>query len=86
MAAQYIFTKYRSDREYVTPPMSLDEALQYFSYTLECGRRCEREKGNKKINMNPKTVPSLVKQLNNAASNAANGNGASYSYERVTYG
>lgn len=82
--AQYIFIKHLSGREYVTAPMSLKGALHYFSYTLECGRSYEHEKGNKKINMNPKTAASFVKQLNNAASNAAaNGNGAFYTYERV---
>lgn len=82
--AQYIFIKHARGREYVTAPMSLNGALHYFSYTLECGRYYEHERGNKKINMNPKTVRSLVKQLNNAASNAAaNSNGALYTYERV---
>lgn len=53
---------------------TLEELLSYFSYTLECGKSYEHEKGNKKINLNPKTAKSLVTQLNNAVNNsAANG-------------
>ena len=46
----------------------------YFGYTLECGQSYEREKGNKKINRNPKSGKSLVDNLNKAVNNsAANG-------------
>lgn len=53
---------------------TLEELIQYFSYTLECGKSWERERGNKKINVHPKTIKSLVTNLNNAKANsAANG-------------
>ena len=53
---------------------TLEELIQYFSYTLECGKSWERERGNKKINVHPKTIKSLVNNLNNAKTNsAANG-------------
>lgn len=53
---------------------TIKELIQYFSYTLECGKSWEHEKGNKKISMNPRNGESLVKNLNNAKSNtAANG-------------
>ena len=57
---------------------------EYFSYTLETGKSWEHERGNKKINLKPKTAASLVKNLNNAVNNAAaNGCGSSY-YELKT--
>jgi len=52
---------------------------QYFNYTLECGRSYEREKGNYKINCNPKSAKSLVTNLNRAVTNsAANGYASTY--------
>ena len=58
------------DMEYLT---------DYFSYTLECGKAYEHEKGNKKINLKPKSGKALVTALNNAASNsAANGDPSTY--------
>jgi hypothetical protein len=50
-----------------------------FGYTLECGQSYEREKGNKKINRNPKSGKSLVDNLNKAVNNSAT-NGYSYVY------
>jgi hypothetical protein len=51
----------------------------YFGYTLECGQSYEREKGNKKINRNPKSGKSLVDNLNKAVNNsAANGYSSTY--------
>lgn len=53
---------------------TLEELLNAYRYTLECGQSYEHEKGNKKINMNPKSAKALVTQLNNAVNNsAANG-------------
>tara|TARA_R110001632_G_scaffold76073_1_gene172691 strand:- start:910 stop:1155 length:246 start_codon:yes stop_codon:yes gene_type:complete len=55
------------------------ELIEYFGYTLECGKSWEHEKGNKKININPKGIKSLVKNLNNADNNSAsNGCGMDY--------
>jgi hypothetical protein len=51
----------------------------YFGYTLECGRSWEHEKGNYKINCNPKSAKSLVTNLNRAVTNsAANGCASTY--------
>ena len=59
---------------------TLEELIQYHGYTLECGQSWEYEKGNKKINRNPKSVKALITNLNNAVNNtAANG------YAGVTY-
>lgn len=58
---------------------TIDELIKVFSYTLEVGASWQHERGNKKINRNPKTIQSLVDNLNNAANNsAANGNGSTY--------
>ena len=45
-----------------------------FGYTLDCGRSYQHEKGNSKINTNPKSAASLITNLNKAVNNsAANG-------------
>lgn len=64
----------------VTPVTgTIPELIEYFRYTLECGKSWEHEKGNKKINMNPKSGKSLVTNLNNAENNSArNGCGSNY--------
>lgn len=58
---------------------TIEDLLQIFYYTLEKGKSWERECGNKKINMQPKTIGSLITNLNNAESNAAS-NGYSGTY------
>lgn len=79
---RYTITKTRRGRV-TTFDGTLEELKQTFSYTLEAGQSWERERGNKKINTNPKTVKSLVKNLNNAVNNsAANGYSETY-YELV---
>lgn len=50
---------------------TLAELIDYFSYTLLKGKSWEHERGNKRINMAPKTINSLVDNLNNAETNAA---------------
>lgn len=55
------------------------ELVENFHYTLEKGKSWERERGNKKINMNPKSISSLISNLNNAENNAA-ANGFSGTY------
>lgn len=73
LAKRYIITHTRlmNGRDYNSPPLTLDEAIQYFSYTLECGALYEHEKGNKKINLAPKTIHSLLYNLNNASANSS---------------
>ncbi len=72
------------DREYTTEG-TLEELIEYFRYTLETGKSYEREKGNKKINLNPKTIQQLCDNLAKAKDNAArNGySGHSYSWEEI---
>lgn len=82
---RYVFTKTRfmTGRTYVTDPLTLAEAIKYYSYTLECGDSYYYEKGAKKVNRNPKTVKSLLTSLNNAAHNT-NGGNEFYSYVEAT--
>ena len=58
-------------REYKSPAMTLEEAIKYYGYTLATGKSYEHEKGNKKINCNPKTIKGLMTALINADNNAA---------------
>lgn len=75
-------TKPLSGRSYTSRPMTLAEAVKYYSYTLEVGASYEHEKGNKRINRNPRTILSLMSSLNNASNNAArNGCGDYYTHE-----
>ena len=53
------------------PPLTIEEAIEYYKYTLEKGASQEHKKGNKKINLKPKTIASLISNLNNAVNNAA---------------
>jgi len=81
---QYRITYERpmSGRTYTSRPLTLEEAIDYYGYTLEVGASWSHEPGNKKINTSPKTITSLITNLNNASNNAAcNGCGDYYSYE-----
>ena len=81
MPKQYIITSTSpyTGRSNTSRPLTVAEAVEYFSYTLECGASWAHEKGNKKINRSPKTIKSLVTNLNNASSNTArNGCGNYY--------
>ena len=72
----------RRGRTRETGYKTLQELIEYFSYTLECGASYQHEKGNKKIDRNPKTIKSLIKNINNAVNNAA-ANGYSSKYYRL---
>ena len=62
---------------------ALEELIGFYSYTLENGQSWEHEKGNKKINCNPRSVATLVKNLNNAVNNSAANGYAGVSYSLV---
>ena len=62
---------------------TLEELTQAFSYTLTVGKSYERERGNRKINLAPKTISSLVNNLNNARDNAARNGYSGYDYRIV---
>jgi hypothetical protein len=81
-AAEKSFTIYK-DRKGRTSETSgtLQELIKNFSYTLETGKSYESEKGNKKINLQPKTIGALVKALNDSVTNsAANGSPSTHYY------
>lgn len=61
---------------------TIPELIEYFRYTLEKGQSWQYERGNKKINTNPKTIDALVRALNDSEDNAA-ANGYSGVYYRV---
>lgn len=62
---------------------TLAELIDAYSYTLECGKAYERERGNAKITMSPRTVESLVTNLNRAACNSSSIGSANSFYELV---
>ena len=64
---------------------TIDELVQCFSYTLECGASYAHEKGNKKINRNPTTIKSLISNLNNAVNNSAANGYAGETFTEVEY-
>lgn len=53
----------------LTQTGTLAELINAYSYTLECGKSYEFERGAKKVNRAPKTIKSLLLALNNAAIN-----------------
>jgi len=79
-----IQTKHRDGRTYEIEG-DLQELIKSCSYTLDCGRSYQHEKGNKKINCTPKSIDTLIKNLNNAVNNsAANGYaGVTYDYVKL---
>lgn len=62
---------------------TLAELIDDYGYTLECGKAYERERGNAKINMSPKTVGALVTNLNRAVNNSSRTGSANSFYELV---
>jgi len=77
-------TKHRTGQTYEQVG-TLAELIKAYSYTLEVGESWQHEKGNKKINRNPKTIETLVKNLDAAKTNAAtNGySGVSFTFEII---
>lgn len=62
----------RPDRDTETTG-TLEELIQHFAYTLECGASYAHQKGCKKVNTSPKTFKALVTALNNANENTRSG-------------
>lgn len=83
---RFIITRTRlmTGRQYVSEPMTVAEAVEHFGYTLETGKSYEHESGNRKINLRPTTIRSLITNLTNASANAAaNGCGDIFSVEEA---
>lgn len=62
---------------------TLEELIASHSYTLECGAAYAHEKGNKKVELKPRTIKGLVSNLNKAVNNSAANGCASSHYELV---
>jgi len=65
-----IKTKDRDGRTYEQTG-TIEELVNAYSYTLDCGASWAHEEGNSKINTLPKTAKSLVINLNKAVNNSA---------------
>ena len=80
-------TKDRTGAE-STSTGTIAQLVEAYNYTLLTGYSYNHEKGNKKINMNPKSIVTLVNNLNAAVNNsAANGYaGKTYRSELVYIG
>jgi hypothetical protein len=63
---------------------TLETLISAYSYTLECGASYQHERGNSKINQNPKTIGALITNLNKAANNSAANGYSGKSYSLVT--
>ena len=63
---------------------TIDDLVKAFSYTLEVGQSWEYERGNHKINRNPKNINSLVKNLQWAKDNAARNGYSGIFYDALT--
>ena len=48
---------------------TIEELIQTFKYTLECGESWQHEKGCRKVNTNPKTIKGLLTALSNSVYN-----------------
>jgi len=84
MAKTYVIrsTRHRNGSSF-TMEGTVAELVGKTAYTLECGASWQHEKGNKKINQNPKTINSLISNLNNAVNNSAANGCADTFYELV---
>ena len=83
MAKTYTIIKTRRGKETVISGTLEYLVNDYFGYTLEVGKSWEHEKGNRKVNINPKTGAALVKSLNIAVDNAAANGYSGVSFELV---
>ena len=87
-AKRYVITSTRpfSGRSYKSRPLTVAEAVEYYGYTLEVGASWAHEKGNRRVNRNPKTIASLITNLNNASKNAARNGCGDYYYAEEFFG
>ncbi len=61
----------REDSTYTSDVGTIDDLNKYYGYSLEVGASWEHEKGNRKINRNPRGIKSLLTNLHNAKNNSA---------------
>lgn len=76
----------RSRTSYYYQTGTLEDLIRAYSYTLECGQSWQHERGNKKINRNPKSISGLITNLNNAVNNSAQNGYAGKTYRILPEG
>lgn len=71
MAKRYIITRssFHKGTEHKSHPMTLSEAVEYYSATLASGKALEHERGNRKVNLKPTTIKALLTSLANSSHN-----------------
>ena len=68
----------------LTDSMPLWEAVHFYGHILDCGISCQYDRiGNTKINRTPKTIASLIRNLNAAVNNSAANGCSTISYSAV---
>ena len=67
----------------LTDSMPLWEAVHFYGHALDCGFLHQNKHGNTKINRTPKTIASLIRNLNAAANNVATNGQSTISYSAV---
>lgn len=79
VAKKYIITCTKGvaySNQYHSSPMTLEEAIDHYSSILSTGKLYE--KGNKKINLAPKTMKALMSSLIYAANNISKSTSSSF--------
>lgn len=74
----------KNGRDYSPSIGTIPELIEAYSYTLEVGASWQHEKGNKKINENPRGIKSLITNLYNAKNNAAANGYSGWDYKEGT--
>ena len=71
MPKRYTITRisFHKGTQYTSQPMTVAEAVEYYSATLASGKALEHERGNKKVNLKPKTIKALLTSLANSSHN-----------------
>ena len=62
---------------------TISDLVKAYGYSLEVGQSWQHEKGNKKINRQPKSIKSLLTNLYNAKNNAAADGYSGCSFDEV---
>ena len=71
-------------RTYDSSVGTIRDLIKYYGYTLEKGQSWEYEKGNKKINRQPKGIKSLLTNLYNSDNNAAANGYSGCRYDEIS--
>ena len=72
-----------TNNTYTIAEGTVEELIKGFQYTLISGESYQYAKGNKKVNTKPRTIKSLIRNLNKADKNRSWCGYPSYKYELV---